>query len=224
MSEKTNATIYIVGAIILVAAVILIASAMTGIDTPKDPMTPPPLPPTPPGKISGQATNFAQAGTIVFNNPGFRIHTPYLAYEAPGQPALTKELIFDELSVCAALSGGTPCIAMSVTLDIPFNGKRAIVEGIKQGEQILVRKLYVVEEGQPELLPGPGRIFISWLQAKNFIEDCGVTMITQTHSLDVILTMTDGSTLVAVEPTIDEVFSVAQEVSSKCGNIPLATE
>lgn len=171
-----------------------------------------------------QPTTFSRIGTLVFNTPGLKPNTPYLVYENPGQPALTKELGLDELSVCAAPDGAAPCMAMSTTLDVPFGGKRARVEGIEEGDMVVVRKLQVVGQGQPELAIDPGRVFIPWPLAVTLIEQCQVTMIAQTHALDVNLTLEDGQTVVAVEPAIDEVFRIFDESNEECGNIPIATE
>lgn len=49
-------------------------------------------------------------------------------------------------------------------------------------------------------------------------------MATQTHALDVYLTLSDGQEVRAVEPAIDEMFSVINRIREKCGTIPVATE
>jgi len=181
--------------------------------------------PNTPVEITSEPTNFAKTGVIIFNTPGLKPNVPYLIYEEPGSPALTKELVFDPLSVCAAENGSTECIAMSVTLDVPFGGKRATIEGIKQADDtILVRKLQKISEGEQTLLAQPGHIFIPWRQAVQLIEKCAVSMVLQTHNLDVHLTLTDDRQVIAVEPTIDAIFPVVQKSISACGTIPVATE
>ncbi len=175
-------------------------------------------------EITEAPTDFSASGVIVFNNPGLKPDVPYLIYEEPGAPALTKELVFDPLSACVAETGATPCVLMSVTLDIPFGGKRVIVEGVTQSDgAILVRKLRALREGEMALVAGPGRVFISWPQAVEFIETCNVEMVIQAHSLDVTLKLKDGREVVAVEPKIDEVFSITEKARA-CRNIIIATE
>jgi hypothetical protein len=169
-------------------------------------------------------TNFAEQGVITFNSPGNEPGVPYLVYEAPGQPALSRRLILDELSYCAFGSGATPCMALSVTLDKPLNGRKALVEGEEQNDVVLVRKLWVIEGEGPLPLTAVGRQFISWPQAMTLIRNCDVEVVAQSHSLDVNLKLKSGEELVAVEPRTDDVFPIVQEVSDKCGNIPQAME
>lgn len=169
-------------------------------------------------------TNFAEVGTLVFNNPGLKQNTPYLVYEKPGSPALTKEIVFDPLSICMANSGATPCIAMNVTLDVPFGGKQVVIEGVAQGDVVLLRKMRIVDAGEVPRIPQTGSIFISWQKAVELIEQCKIEMIMQTHALDVYLNLRDGTRVRAVEPLIDEVFKITERAQVRCGSIPSATE
>lgn len=70
----------------------------------------------------------------------------------------------------------------------------------------------------------PDNTFIPWLQAKTLIETCGVKMVMQLHNLNVYLTLLDNTRVTSIEPSIDEVIRVTQNVSYKCGNVPIATE
>lgn len=171
-----------------------------------------------------EPTNFNEVGTITVNNPGGAQGVMTLVYEKPGAPSLTKELILDELSICAAPNGATPCMAMSVTFDVAFGGKRAIVEGIERDSSVLVRKLRIAADGEELRRFEPGNVFISWPQAIELFKACQVEMATQTHSLDVYLDLKDGRTLRAVEPMIDEMFRIISETQSACGTFPVATE
>lgn len=45
--------------------------------------------------------SFDHTGNLVFNNPGMENDVWYLVYEAPGEPALSMKLQFDEQSVCS---------------------------------------------------------------------------------------------------------------------------
>lgn len=169
-------------------------------------------------------TDFVKAGYITVNSPGNAQGEMYLVYEEPGAPALTKKLELDPLSICAAPNGATPCIAISITYDVVFGGKRAVVEGTDKGDSVLVRKLNILAEGEEPLLNAPGSIFISWPAAVALIEACQVEMAMQTHSLDVYLTLKNGGKIRAVEPTIDTMFGVIDGASARCGTIPVATE
>jgi hypothetical protein len=49
-------------------------------------------------------------------------------------------------------------------------------------------------------------------------------MVTQLHSLDVTLTLRDGSEIHTVEPTIDAIFEQVEACGWPCSQIILATE
>lgn len=168
-------------------------------------------------------TDFVEIGTLTFNTPGQEEDVPYLMYEEPGLPARSMKLVFDPLSACMVEWSAAPCVAMSVTLDVPFNGKRAVVEGILDQDTVLVRKLQILREGAPETLWRPGSIFISWPDAVRLIEACQPEALMQSHRLDVYLTL-DDKEVRAVEPVIDEVFRIVERTEDTCGSIPLATE
>ncbi|RJQ36155.1 hypothetical protein C4552_04325 [Candidatus Parcubacteria bacterium] len=178
----------------------------------------------PPLDIPDEPTDFAEAGVVVFNNPGLKPDTPYLIYEEPGKPALSVQLILDATSACAAPDGAAPCMAISTSLEAGFGGKRATVEGISNDGAVLVRKLWVLDENETPRLPAPGDTFISWTQARELIRGCHATFVMQTHTLDVYITLPDERTVRAVEPAIDEVFRALADVRDACGPIPVATE
>ena len=174
---------------------------------------------------TSRPTDFFAVGTVTFNSPGLKSDRSYLLYEEPGAPALYRELMFDSLSWCGTPSGGTVCLTLSTNR--PFQGERVTVEGVLEGEVIVVRKLQsrpAGDEGLP-ILPVHNRVFIGWPEAMAHIRNCEVAMVVQTHSLDVIIDLKqDGRQVVAVQPSIDEVFRVLDEVKDRCEPIPMATE
>jgi hypothetical protein len=169
-----------------------------------------------------RVTDFVAVGTVTYNTPGLDKDIPYLVYEEAGRPGLSKRLVFDEVSWCGTPDGGTECLAMSTSA--PFVGDRVSVDGILEGETVLVRKLQTLRENLPPILAGPGAVYILWSEAVELIKDCDVEMVLQAHSLNVGLTLKTGDQLRAVEPTIDEVFRVLAEYQDKCGQIPVAME
>ncbi|MES2215796.1 MAG: hypothetical protein V4481_00685 [Patescibacteria group bacterium] len=176
------------------------------------------------GKISGSPADFAHEGIIHFTSLTSPISTTTLSYlEGNVRPATTT-LSFDELSACAGSNGSQPCIEFNIPLGTVYNNKDVVVEGTRLGDTVVVRKLMVQEPGDHSHIPPVGRTFISWPQAVNFINSCGPKMILQTHDLDVNLRFDDGTTLVAVEPVIDEVMRVAESARAQCGAVPIATE
>ncbi len=174
------------------------------------------------GLMRSMPTNFARAGVVTTNNPGGAQDTMYLVYEEQGAPALTKELIIDELSICAAQNGSLPCLAMSTTFGMAFGGKRVIVEGVQEGERLVVRVLRVLAEGEEVRLPAPGEVFVAWMHAAELIRECAVSGVMQTHALDVYVTLKNGERVRTIEPLIDEVFKVVEQ--SSCPDISVATE
>ena len=178
-----------------------------------------------PSVVASQPTNFFAVGTVTFDSPGLKRDRPYLLYEEPGAPALYRELMFDSLSWCGTPSGGTLCLTLSTNQ--PFQGERVTVEGVLEGEVIVIRKLQSRPAGDEGLLvlPVHNRVFIAWSEATAYIRNCEVAMVAQTHSLDVIIDLKqDRRQLVAVQPSIDEVFRVLDEVKDQCEPIPVATE
>jgi hypothetical protein len=72
----------------------------------------------------------------------------------------------------------------------------------------------------------PGEIAVSWDEARQMLRDCEVKAVMQAHSLEVWLTLEDGTRVKAVEPAIDDVLDLAFDAQQKCGGQPeqIATE
>ncbi len=175
--------------------------------------------------IQTEPTDFAAKGVVVFNNPGLKPDTPYLVYEEPGAPGLSAELVFDEYSICSGGGGALPCMAMSIGWEEFFAGKNAILEGVRQPDSVvLVRRLRSLSQNELVLKPQTGAVFTPWVQVSNEIKNCNIAEIMQTHSLDVYVTLKDGTKLHTVEPSIDEVFRVFDGVRANCPNVRLGTE
>jgi hypothetical protein len=168
---------------------------------------------------------FSKAGVVVQDNPGYEPGVPFLIYEEPGAPALTKKLLFIGESFCASRTGGLPCLAMSHApfIDVYLNN-RVIVEGVLDGDAVSVLAIRLVPEGETGIAPQPGSLFISWSQAVTLLERCDVESVMQAHSLDVYFDLRDGRRVRAIEPVIDEVFRVTERTEAVCGSLRMATE
>lgn len=178
--------------------------------------------PTPEESVSAP-TNFNKVGTLYF--PAVESGQSEGTFEyKEGETTTTLKIKMDALSICAAPNGATPCIAMNITFDKPFDGKTALMEGTREGDTILVRKMRIAAEGETLRSFEPGNIFISWPAATQLIEACEVTTVTQTHALDVYLTLKNGAQVRAVEPTIDALLDITQRAQAKCGSFPVGTE
>lgn len=191
-------------------------------------------------RMIGQPTTFAALGALNFvAQKGSDVPTdPYFVYQEDvqvgtqedGKPALVSKLEFDVLSFCqtsaSGQNGSTPCLAMNVTLDIPFNDKQAVVEGImKDDNTILVRRLRIIGENETSpSIPATGIVYVSWPEARDLIASCGVESVSQSHDLTVRIETSDGKKISTVEPIIDEVFGVTRVAEKTCGKIPLSTE
>lgn len=188
------------------------ANEPTYTDTPSEPFVAP-LP-----------TDTVRVGTVTFDTPGLKQDTLYLVYEEPGKPAVTKQLIIDEHSYCNIGSGGLPCMMMSVQYSMAFGGKRALIDGNAAGEAIVVRRIRVLDENEtPRVMPA-GTVYVPWAQARAMILGCEIQELMQSHEGLVFMTAKDGKKMTAVEPVIDEVFTVANDATAVCGNIRLGTE
>jgi hypothetical protein len=76
----------------------------------------------------------------------------------------------------------------------------------------------------PTPTPTPYPSEVDWETAVEIIQSGQVEMIAQLHSLDVTLTMKDGSEIHTVEPFIDAVFQEVDKCGKPCSTIILATE
>ena len=65
---------------------------------------------------------------------------------------------------------------------------------------------------------------VDWETAVEILNTGEVEMITQLHSLDVTLTMKDGSEIHTVEPQIDAIFDEIEKCGEACSQIMMATE
>lgn len=93
-----------------------------------------------------ETITFSKTGVFVMNNPGMEKDVPFLIYEEPGKPAISAKLKFDEKSICSSGSGTLPCMAMSMTFDLAFGGKRVLVEGIDgEDDFIIIRDIKIQE-------------------------------------------------------------------------------
>lgn len=165
-------------------------------------------------------TNFADSGTVVMDDG-----TPQFIYTDAAGTEFTASLTLDTYSVCQRVGNAVPCIAMSQTFEAAFGGAQVTVEGETQEDgSILVRKIAALPEGVPARLGEPGQRFVTWPHAIGQLQVCNVSLAVQTHALDVYLTLKDGTRVRTVEPTIDEVFRVLDEIREDCGTIPVATE
>lgn len=65
---------------------------------------------------------------------------------------------------------------------------------------------------------------VDWETAVEILNTGEVEMIIQAHSLDVTLTMKDGSEIQTVEPTIDAIFAEIEKCGKPCSQIARITE
>ena len=65
---------------------------------------------------------------------------------------------------------------------------------------------------------------VDWGTAVEILNTGQVEMVAQLHSLEVTLTMKDGSQIHTVEPVIDAIFQEVHKCGRPCSQIVLATE
>ena len=75
---------------------------------------------------------------------------------------------------------------------------------------------------QVEPTPYPSEV--NWETAIEILNSGEVEMVAQLHSLDVYLTLKDGSEIHTVEPSIDAIFQEVELCGQPCREIILATE
>lgn len=87
---------------------------------------------------------------------------------------------------------------------------------------VLLLLLLVAGCAGTEATPYPDEV--DWETAVEILNTGEVEMVTQLHSLDVTLTMKDGSEIHTVEPTIDDIFAEIEKCGEPCSQIMMATE
>jgi hypothetical protein len=167
------------------------------------------------------STDFSEVGNIEINNPGLKQDVLYFIYEELGKPALTKELTLDDLSM-QVFSNRASVIGFDLKNNLA--GKRVALEGIEDDGKVLVRKITEIKDGDNAIPGAIGSKFISWHNMVLLLNQCQASKIVQYHSLDVYLTLESGEVLRAVEPGIDDVFNIYQNIKDKCGEIISGTE
>lgn len=75
---------------------------------------------------------------------------------------------------------------------------------------------------QVDPTPYPGEV--AWETAIEILNSGDVEMVAQLHSLEVILSLQDGTEVRTIEPTIDSIFLEVEKCGQPCRNIILATE
>ena len=84
--------------------------------------------------------------------------------------------------------------------------------------------LLVSSCGGTQINPTPYLAKVDWETAVGILNSGDVEMAAQLHSLEVILTLKDGTEMRTVEPTIDAIFHKVDECGQPCSEIALATE
>jgi hypothetical protein len=85
------------------------------------------------GGSSNASVNFSENGHFVKDNPGLKPGIWYFIYEKPGQPALYKELIFDQNSFCkfGSKEGQCPDVLLPAS-------SLTKIEGVEKEGRVLV--------------------------------------------------------------------------------------
>lgn len=168
-------------------------------------------------------TDIVQTGAIDAVNSG-QGQDELSLVQKKGEDVTYTKLIIDDHSYCNMGRGGLPCMAMSVTYAQMFGGKRALVDGNKEGDSIRVRRLRVYDGDDMPRATDPGSVYIPWARVSDMIAGCEVRSLLQTHEgLVRLITKTDTA-YTAVEPVIDEVMRAAAAAEPSCGNIHVAAE
>lgn len=96
--------------------------------------------------IGPENINFSKTGYISDREPEKFNTGLSIVYEEPGAPGLSVVLRLDENSICNLSDRDILCMALSVTWEDVFVGKRATVEGVENGGEVLVKKIIIETE------------------------------------------------------------------------------
>ncbi len=65
---------------------------------------------------------------------------------------------------------------------------------------------------------------VKWELAIEILNTGNVTEVVQSHNLEVLLTLKDGSQIKTVEPSLDDIFAEIERCGPVCSEISLMTE
>lgn len=118
-------------------------------------------------------TDFAQAGTLRFTRaPNPTIDEAVFEYLGANNATTSIPVKFDQGTICVIDNWGLPCAAMSMTHDVAFGGKRATVEGVRDGDYIRMQKLHVYGPDEPITPPLPGMVYVNWSDMEAALKSC----------------------------------------------------
>jgi hypothetical protein len=118
-------------------------------------------------------TDFAEVGILRFPGPATGDREPMLEYLGANKTTTTIPVVFDGMNtICVVNNWGIQCAAMSITYDAAFDGKSVTVEGIRDGNRILMQKLHVYATDEPIVPPVPGMIYVDWPEVVSALKSC----------------------------------------------------
>jgi hypothetical protein len=103
--------------------------------------------------------------------------------------------------------------------------KTTLTRVIFLGLLVLVGCTYLGNADSAENDPVPNSLKeVEWSEAIEILNSGQVAQVFQSHSLEVILTLEDGSQIKTIEPSIDEIFKEIELCGEICAEIILVTE
>jgi len=99
-----------------------------------------------PWKMDLSGVDFNQIGYLWDREPEIPNQGIFILYEEPGSPALSIQLTFDNQSACTFGERSVPCLGLTPSIEEKIGEERMFVEGIQQGEAVLVRNLALDRE------------------------------------------------------------------------------
>lgn len=103
-----------------------------GINRPEASPTPTPTP------VADKSVNFNHTGNFHMSDPKLKQNEFYLIYEAPGSPALSVRLYFNEKTICQDAMSTEPC-----PRPIFPDGTRITVQGTQVKNYVIVKKIII---------------------------------------------------------------------------------
>jgi len=85
-------------------------------------------------------------GELVFDDAEVGQNRVWIVTNADEQKIL--ELVFDERSLCNAGTASQPCMQISAQYSVAFGDRSARVEGVQEGNSILVEDLYLFDASE----------------------------------------------------------------------------
>jgi len=92
--------------------------------------------------VTATDTSFNETGMVIFEGSGNTVGVPWIVYQTPNQPIVTKQLVFYDVTKCDAATRELPCASNLAEGRYPVSPEQRVrIEGTVAGEKVYVTRV-----------------------------------------------------------------------------------